>query len=123
MRIARALLCAQLLLLGAGCLPGKGTATIYGEAGPDRGGVGAESRITLGDQGPVADLPPGPRLDGPVAPKPDTQPAGPQPPFGTSVGVTAKDFSGLPDCGGTLYRLYDYYGKTKGVVLPMMSPT
>jgi hypothetical protein len=39
------------------------------------------------------------------------------------VGVTALDFADIPDCDGKLYRLYDYYGKGKGVLIAMQSPT
>lgn len=123
MPIARGLVCALLLLPGAGCIPGKGTATIYGEAGPDHGGAGGDHGVT-GDRGPTADTPPGPRPDGAPPPKPDTQPASPQPPFGTSVGMTAANVSGIPNCDSSLlFELHSYYKKTRGVVLPIMSPT
>jgi hypothetical protein len=125
MRIARALI-FTLLLPGASCVPGKGTATIYGElgAGSDRAG-GVDQKIGTTDQtGPASDTPPGPTPDGPVAPKPDTQPATPQGPFGTTVGKTAQNVTGIPNCDSSLiFDLHSYYKKTKGVVLPIMSPS
>jgi hypothetical protein len=125
MRIARTLI-FTLLLPGASCVPGKGTATIYGEVGPgsDHAG-GVDQKIVTADQnGPASETPVGPTPDGSVVPKPDTQPSAPQPPFGTTVGSTAKNVTGIPNCDGSLlFDLHSYYKKTRGVVLPMMSPS
>jgi hypothetical protein len=43
-------------------------------------------------------------------------PTAPQPPFGSTVGVTASDFS-IPDCSGASFDLHAQYGKYPAVVV------
>jgi len=113
------LLCTLML---ASCLPGTGSVTILGD------GVGAADGALVADggadTGPLPDR--GPLPDGTLPdlkPTPDQPPVGPAPPFGSSVGMTAANFQNVPDCDGTLYALHPYYGKKKGVLIAMMSPS
>ena len=81
--------------------------------------------LQLADGMPAApDYGSGPRPEvGVKLDKGGVAPTAPQPPFGNQQGQTAKNVTGVPDCGGKLYNLYDYFNKTKGVVLPIMSPS
>lgn len=114
------------LILAASCLPRTGQVTVHGEDGAglaDRGG-GSDHKILIADTGPLPDGQP-PKKDTVAPPKPDTSvtPSGPQPPFGTSVGMTVKNVTGVPDCAGKTYDLYSFYGQKKGVLIAMMSPS
>jgi hypothetical protein len=112
---------AAMTVLGAGCLPGNATVTVYGDAASLFDASGHEPGITLIDHGAgSSEITVG---SDSKQPRQDTVAATPQPPFGTTVGVTAKDFSGIPDCSDKQYRLYDYYQKTRGVVLHLVSPS
>ena len=123
----RPILLVPLALGLAACLPGSGEVKILVD-----GITGAADLPVALDTGPGPDQgkPPdkGPASDGAPAvdlpgPKPDATPTGPQPPFGSSVGMTAADFTDIPDCDGKLYSLHQYYNQKKGVVLAMMSPS
>lgn len=122
-----------LVFLVAGfvaCLPGSGEVKILGD-GVYVAADGTAPKLDTGtgpqDKGLQPDQ--GPKPDGSAptadqqAPKPDTTPAGPQPPFGASVGMTAANFVDIPDCDGKLYSLHPYYNKKKGVLIAMMSPS
>jgi hypothetical protein len=99
---------------------------VYGDGTvvADTGGVYPEGGV--GDSGPQPDL--GAGFDGAPAspdgtnPKPDATATGPSPPFGSSVGMTAADFS-VPDCQDKPYSLHPYFGKQRGVLVAMMSPS
>jgi hypothetical protein len=112
-------LLALLILLPA-CLPSAGHVEIFGDA---RGGdLYAEAAPPKPD-GPVTPPPDGVgKIDRSV--KPDSPPAATCPaPFGSTVGVTVADVTGLPDCADKLYSLHSYCGKKRGVLIAMMSPT
>jgi hypothetical protein len=112
-----------LLLLGAGCLPRTGQVTIYGDgAASPEAATGKDQKLPVPDTGPLPDGQP-PQKDTLAPVKPDAPPAGPQPPFGTTLGATAKNFTGVPDCAGKLYDLHGYYQQKKGVLIAMMSPS
>ena len=116
-RAAALVLTLTVSLLG-GCFPGRGHVTTNdGVLAPD--GSANEASIP-----PEAGKPRPDGTDGPAI-KPDTQP--PQPtcpgPFGNVVGVTAANFTDIPDCAEVLYTLHDYCGKKKGVLIAMMSPS
>ena len=115
----------MLLALGlAACLPGTGEVKILGD-----GVYAAADAALVPDQG-VATQDTGPADTGPVPDgAPDLGPANPdaptglQPPFGSSVGMTAADFTDIPDCDGKLYSLHSYYNLKDGVLIAMMSPS
>jgi hypothetical protein len=113
------------LILGASCLPRTGHVTIYGDGAATAEGIpGKDQKLQVPDTGPRPDgLPP--KLDTLVPPKPDAAvtPGGPQPPFGTTQGMTAKNFTGVPDCAGTAYGLHSIFQQKKGVIIAMMSPS
>ncbi len=54
-----------------------------------------------------------------TAPKPDSPPPCLQPPFGTTVGVTAANFSGIPDCPGKKYDLHTLCNQLPAIVLAL----
>ncbi|MCK5799402.1 MAG: hypothetical protein KAI47_19560, partial [Deltaproteobacteria bacterium] len=54
-----------------------------------------------------------------TAPKSDSPPPCLQPPFGTTVGVTAANFSGIPDCPGKKYDLHSLCNQQPAVVLAL----
>ncbi|MCA9673378.1 MAG: hypothetical protein KC503_47645 [Myxococcales bacterium] len=103
---------------------------------PGNGGGGDDARnIMLVDAGPggtTADQGRFPAPDtlaqtfdtGTPLPQPDTlqpdtqpqQPAGPTPPFGSSVGMTAANFT-VPDCSDSPVTLHDFYNKGKAVIV------
>lgn len=125
---ATALLLTTLLVPAAACLPGTGEVKILGDgvyaladtAGSPDSGTQEDGTPPAPDTGPAPDG--GTTAD--LAPAtPDAAPTGPQPPFGSSVGMTAKNFEDIPDCDGKLYSLYDYYNKKQGVLIAMMSPS
>ena len=119
------MLLLPLLVLGGGCLPRTGHVTIYGDgAATSDQGITADGKVQLPDTGPRPDGQP-PKLDKLAPAKPDTSvaPSGPQPPFGTTQGMTAKNWTGVPDCAGTLYELHKLYQQKKGVIIAMMSPS
>jgi hypothetical protein len=104
-------------LLLSGCIPGSGRAEIYGEARPSLSQDGSISHpadhgiVILGDGQPVW-------LD-----HGGTNPGSPAPPFGNTVGMTASNFSEIPDCDGAPYALYSFFNTKRAVVLAMMSPS
>jgi hypothetical protein len=115
-----------LLVAFAACLPGAGEVKVYGDGtiAADTGGVYPEGSVGTADRGPSPDLGPGSDgVDTQPTPKPDTAPAGPKPPFGSSVGMTAADFQNVPDCQDKPYSLHPYFGKHEGVLVAMMSPS
>ena len=110
----------------SGCLPRAGQAEILGEAGIFPGG----DAVLTSDTGSLAKDSFSPRADGMgiqrengVTPVLDARSQSPSPPFGNAVGMTAPDFSGIPDCDNQLYSLYAFYGQKKGVLIAIMSPS
>ncbi len=96
---------------------GDGAASAEASLAPDRGTTPAP------DLGPLPDGQPA-KKDTAAPAKPDTaSPSAPQPPFGTTIGTTAKNFTGVPDCAGKAYDLYSYYKQKRGVIIAMMSPS
>lgn len=121
-------LVALCVVVLAACIPGTGHVKVIGDSGSSDGPA------IVAEGGPPADIgspsdgsPPTdgqpPKPDGQPAVNPDTGPAGPVPPFGQSVGMTAADFQNIPDCDGNLYALHPYFNKKKGVLIAMMSPS
>jgi hypothetical protein len=115
-----------LALLGllAGCLPRTGQVTVYGDGASADGPAAGDHKVQLPDTGPRPDgLPP--QKDTLAPPKPDAAvtPSGPPPPFGTAIGMTAKNWTGVPDCAGKSYDLHGLYQQKKGVIIAMMSPS
>jgi hypothetical protein len=119
------------LLCGAiawSCFPGSGHVEVFGDGaapsgGDAKGGLSDAGRGSLESGATKLDRGTAPLTDGTNG-KVDTKTAaGPQPPFGSSVGVTAANFTGVPDCNGKLYSLYDYYNQKRGVILAIMSPS
>ncbi len=111
--------------LVTGCIPATAEVTVYGvdAAYGDAALRGGEVTITLvppgdGGLGALADA----ATAKPDLPKPDSRPPAPACPTG-SVGLLACDFSGIPDCANTPYRLWDYYGKQRAVVLTLLTTT
>jgi hypothetical protein len=121
---------ARLVLMAAlpvapGCFPGSGHVQVSGDGalpGASEGGTVSPAKDT-GSAPRTEGVSGG--VDAAVASKPDLtpQPTGPQPPFGNTVGLTATNFDGIPDCDGQLYSLYSYYNTKKGVLIAMMSPS
>jgi hypothetical protein len=120
------------LCFGA-CLPRTGTVEVLADGAggaPTEGGLlvvdgSTPSPDSTGGPTPDTGAPP-PPSDATLAPdsaQPDTLPSGPTPPFGSSVGMTAADFTNIPDCAGNLYSLHSYYNQKKGVLIAMMSPS
>jgi hypothetical protein len=126
----RPTLLVPLAALLAACLPGSGEVKILGDgvsATADSAAPGLDTGAVQHDTGTAQDQGAKPDGTAPTAdsqgPKPDTLAAGPQPPFGSSMGMTAADFGPIPDCDGTPYTLHSYYNKKKGVLIAMMSPS
>lgn len=131
------MLLAFLGVFALGCVPGSGSvkrpkrdATLAGD-GPqltliDGGGgkqdTGGQPKLDSWTP-PKPDQGTTPTPDSYVPPTPDTGPTGPQPPFGSSVGMTAANFSGIPDCSGTQYDLYSYFNKQPAIVLLLNKPS
>lgn len=126
-----------IAMLG-GCLPRSGDVEVIGAGfGKQDGGDGAlladytlppppptDTGSTKQDTGMVKpDTGGQPQPDTKPLPTPDTGPVGPQPPFGTSVGMTANNFINIPDCKGTMHSLHPLFNKHKGFVIAMMSPS
>lgn len=113
---------ALAMVLSLGCVPGSGTVeqpTRDGALPPDGHQLTLVDGSTKQDRGYVP--PPAdnglPQPDAYKPPAPDQGPTGPQPPFGTSVGMTAANYSGIPDCNGTLHDLHSKFNKQPAIVL------
>ncbi|MCB9557392.1 MAG: hypothetical protein H6707_14895 [Deltaproteobacteria bacterium] len=97
------------------------------------GGLSADSRVAVADSGGTVDSAPPSKADSgtPPPPKPDaalpkpdsgtTNNSGPTGPFGSTVGMTANNFTGIQDCDDKPYNLYDYYHQGKGVFVLLNS--
>ena len=121
---------ALALVLSLGCVPGSGTVeqrTRDGALPPDGKQLtlldGSGSKKDRGYVPPQPDngLPQPdnglPQPDSYKPPSPDQGPTGPQPPFGTQVGMTAANYSGIPDCNGTQHDLHSKFNKQPAIVL------
>jgi len=118
-------LALTLALLAPACMPGSGTGSTHGRSD---GGAIDQRVISVIDGGDETDGNTLPQPDGqPPAdtyqPPPDTGPTGPQPPFGTSVGMTAVNFTDIPDCADQLWTLYDQFDKHPAIVLLLNKPS
>jgi hypothetical protein len=124
-----------IAMLG-GCLPRSGDVEVIGAGfgkydGGGDGALLADSYTPPGDTGSTTqdtgtvkpDTGGQPQPDTTPLPQPDSGPVGPQPPFGSSIGMTAANFVNIPDCQGTMHSLHPLFNKHKGFVIAMMSPS
>ncbi len=124
-------------LFAIGCVPGSGWVE---RPKRDAQRAGDGPKLTLldgaGRQQDIGDLPKvdsgsvstpdqgvTPAPDSYRPPTPDTGPTGPQPPFGSLVGMTAANFIGLPDCSGKPYDLHGFFNKQPALVLLLNKPS
>jgi hypothetical protein len=124
-----------IAIAGGGCLPGSGSIKIIGDSGLGLdgpvvadGAPNPEARIVTpdgagADTGGSGKQDGSSKLDSKPKPKPDTKPSGPQPPFGSSKGMTATNFTDVPDCKDVKHSLHPLWNKHKAVVMAMMSPS
>lgn len=109
-------------VLSLGCVPGSGTVEQPRRDGalpPDGHQLTLVDGSTKQDRGYVPPQPDTglPQPDSYKPPSPDQGPTGPQPPFGTSVGMTAANYSAIPDCNGTLHDLHSKFNQQPAIVL------
>lgn len=113
---------ALLLASLSGCVPGSGTVEQPRRDGalpPDGHQLTLIDGSTTKQDGYVPPTPDNglPTPDTYRPPQPDLGPTGPQPPFGSTVGMTAANYSGIPDCNGALHDLHSKFNQQPAIVL------